>query len=111
MWDARDARQIICYVPASTRTDIYYISRKQIGNTLARDAIRYCLTNFEICTIDRLVVANALMLPGNDVEDNVIISCAVAEALDLIVTRNVGDFGHSPIPAVEPPDTLKHLIP
>lgn len=30
MWDARDAHQIIGYVPASSLTDLYYISRKQI---------------------------------------------------------------------------------
>lgn len=109
MWDARDARQIVCYVPASSLTDIYYISRKQIGNALAKSALEYCLANFEVCAVNRLVIEYALTLPGNDVEDNVIISCALAEALDLIVTRNIGDFTHSPISAVEPRDVLKHL--
>lgn len=89
MWDARDALQVICYVPASALTDLYYIGRKQIGNMQARDTLRYCLANFEICTVNRLIVEFALTLPGNDVEDNVIISCALNEALDLIVTRNV----------------------
>ena len=111
MWDARDAHQIICYVPASSLTDLYYISRKQIGNTQARDVLHYCLANFEICAVNRLIVEFALTLPGNDVEDNVIISCALNEALDLIVTRNVSDFKHSPIQAVKPPDVLKHLTP
>lgn len=109
MWDARDARQITCYVPASSLTDIYYISRKQIGNAQAKSALEYCLANFEVCAVNRLTIEHALTLPGNDVEDNVIISCALAEALDLIVTRNVADFAHSPIQAVEPPDVLKHL--
>lgn len=109
MWDARDARQISCYVPASSLTDIYYISRKQIGNDQAKSALEYCLVNFEICAVNRLVIEHALSLPGNDVEDNVIISCALAEAIDLIVTRNIGDFTHSPIQAVEPPEVLKHL--
>ena len=109
MWDVRDTRQIICYVPASTLTDLYYISRKKVGNAQARETLRYCLANFEICTVNRLVIEHALSLPGNDVEDNVIISCALAEALDLIVTRNVSDFSHSPIQAVEPPEIVNHL--
>ena len=109
MWNARDARQIVCYVPASALTDLYYISRKHIGNTRARDALHYCLANFEICAIHRLIVEHALTLPGNDVEDNIIIACALAEALDLIVTRNVSDFQHAPIQAIEPTDILTYL--
>ncbi len=111
MWYARDAHQVICYVPASSLTDLYYISRKQIGNMQARDSLRYCLANFEICAVDRPIIELALTLPGNDVEDNVIISCALSEALDFIVTRNTSDFQHSPIQAVEPPDVIKHLMP
>lgn len=110
MWDARDAQQITCYVPASSLTDVYYVSRKQIGNAQAKSALEYCLANFEVCTVNRLTIEHALTLPGNDVEDNVIISCALAEALDLIVTRNVGDFAHSPIQAVEPPNVVNHLL-
>lgn len=109
MWDARDAREIICYVPASALTDLYYISRKQVGNVQAGQVVRNCLANFEICTVNRLVLEYALTLPGNDFENNVMIACALAETVDLIVTRNVGDFKHSPIQAVEPPGVLKHL--
>ncbi len=109
MWDVRDAKQITCYVPASSLTDVFYISRKQIGNDQAKHALRYCLANFEIVTVSRLLIEHALTLAGNDVEDNVLISCALAEALDLIVTRDVGDFSHSPIKAIEPSDVVRHL--
>lgn len=30
-WDARDADQIACYMPASALTDVFYIARRQIG--------------------------------------------------------------------------------
>lgn len=109
MWDARDSHEVVCYVPASALTDLYYISRKHIGNAQAKNTLHFCMANFEICTVSRLTVEQALTLPSDDVEDNVIISCALAEALDLIITRNIADFRHSPIQAIEPPDIVRYL--
>jgi hypothetical protein len=48
-------------------------------------------------------------LAGNDFEDNIMIAAAVAASLDAIVTRNVADFAHSPIPVWEPAELLKRL--
>jgi hypothetical protein len=48
-------------------------------------------------------------LPGNDLEDNILIAAAVTASLDGIVTRNGIDFSHSPIPVWAPADLLKQL--
>ena len=44
-----------------------------------------------------------------DFEDNILIAAAVTSALDAIVTRNSGDFSHSPIPVWDPGELLKRL--
>lgn len=31
LWDARDADQLVGYLPASVLTDVFYIARRQIG--------------------------------------------------------------------------------
>ncbi|HEV3446105.1 MAG TPA: hypothetical protein VG099_15800, partial [Gemmataceae bacterium] len=48
-------------------------------------------------------------LAGNDFEDNILLAAAVGAALDAIVTRNVADFSHSPLPVWEPVELLKPL--
>jgi predicted nucleic acid-binding protein len=104
MWDARDAGQLECSVPGSALTDLYYICRNPtvLGPAAAKLAIEMVLQRFEILTIDRTVLQSALLLPGLDFEDNVQIACAVANRVDVIVTRDPVDFRHSPITAIEP---------
>jgi len=48
---------------------------------------------------------------GHDFEDNIQIACAQAAGLDLIVTRDVAGFRHSPIPSIEPPAIVGYLMP
>lgn len=48
-------------------------------------------------------------LPGNDFEDNILIAAAVTASLDAIITRNIADFAHSPIPAWELAELLQQL--
>ena len=58
---------------------------------------------------DKPTLLDADSLAGNDFEDNIMIAAAVAASLDAIVTRNVADFAHSPIPVWEPAELLKRL--
>ena len=75
----------------------------------ARSAIRSYLTSFEILTVDRQSLLDADRSPGTDFEDNIQIAAAVAASLDAIVTRNVADFAHAPIPVWEPAELLRRL--
>lgn len=110
-WQARDAGQLVAYLPASVLTDIFYISRRQVGKDQAFQAISRCLREFGLLATYRAVLDAALALPGPDFEDNVQIASAQAGAMDLIVTRNIADCRHSPIPAVEPTDVVSRLTP
>ncbi len=108
--DAREAGQLIGYLPASVLTDIF-VSRRLIGVDRAFEVVDRCLEDFELLPVDRTIIEAARRLPGNDFEDNVQIAGVLAAGLDLIVTRDIGGFAHSPIPAVEPPDVPEYLAP
>lgn len=71
--------------------------------------VRKYLSGFTILPIDKQTLLDADSLAGNDFEDNIMIAAAVAASLDAIVTRNVADFAHSPIPVWEPAELLKRL--
>lgn len=97
-------------VSASSITDIYYISRKRIGDTATRDAIWNILAIFDLAGIDAETYAIALNTPMEDFEDAVIAVCAAREQSDYVVTRDKG-FLHaeSPVPAISPQKLLEIL--
>jgi predicted nucleic acid-binding protein len=109
LWSARDAGQLIACLPASVLTDVFYIYRKQIGVDRAKAVIEECSRRFVILAVDHALMQTALSLPGSDCEDNVRIACAQLAAIDLIVTRNVADFVHSPVPVLDPPALIVRL--
>ncbi len=108
LWQARDTGRIITYISASAVTDIFYIARRQVGGVAALGSIDQSLA-LEIVPIDKETLLRARALPGSDFEDNVAIACAEAERLDFIITRNIDDFRHSPVPAIEPLALLPYL--
>jgi predicted nucleic acid-binding protein len=108
-WQAIDDGSILGCITASTLTDIFYIARKHDGLAGAFDAIRICLDTFALCQVDRRALEEALNLPGADFEDNLQIACATLADLDLIVTRNKGDFQHSTISVLTPAELLIQL--
>lgn len=88
---------------------IFYVGRRIVGTDPARTAVRDFLVAFEILAIDKQTLLDADALSGNDFEDNILIAAAVSAALDAIVTRNVADFSHSPIPVWTPVELLQRL--
>lgn len=109
LWQARDSGRLVTYIAASSLTDIFYIARRQIGNTAALASIDQSLV-LEIAPVDKAILLRARALPGSDFEDNVVIACAEAERLDFIITRNLDDFRHSYVAAIEP-QTLPNYLP
>ncbi len=108
LWQARDTGRLITYIPASVLTDIFYIARRQVGTVAALASIDRSLA-LEVVAVDKEILLRARALPGDDFEDNVGMACAEAERLDFIITRNIADFQHSPVNAIEPLTLLKHL--
>lgn len=109
VWNANHRRQIQGYLVATAVTNLFYIARKLVGHPLALRGVVDCLAAFEIVPVDKTMLTEAAALPGSDFEDNVLIRCAVAAQIDMIVTRNLTDFVHSPIPAISPGDLLNQI--
>jgi predicted nucleic acid-binding protein len=101
--------QVTCATTGLSLATIFYIGRRIVGTAAARAAVRKYLAAFVILPIDKQTLLDADALPGNDLEDNILIAVAVTASLDAIVTRNVADFSHSPLPVWEPAELLKRL--
>lgn len=109
LWDARDSGQVVCYLPVSILTDIFYIVRRHADIPTAFSALDRVFAAFGLFAVDAPLLLQARALPGNDFEDNVQIACAANAALDLIVTRNLSDFRHSPVTVIEPNQIIAHI--
>jgi predicted nucleic acid-binding protein len=101
--------QVTCATTTHSLATVFYVARKVVGTATARAAVQMCLRAFAILPIDKQTLLDADALPGNDLEDNMLIAAAVTAGVDAIITRNIADFSHSPIPVWEPAELLKQL--
>ena len=85
------------YVTATTLTDIFYIARKQMGAIVAKQYVSDILATMQVCTVDRRILQAAVASELSDLEDAVQLTCAVANNVDAIVTRNFAGFVDSPV--------------
>ncbi|MBW3543045.1 MAG: PIN domain-containing protein [Planctomycetes bacterium] len=101
--------QVTCAATALSLATAFYVGRRIVGTDQARIGIRTYLRAFEILPVDRPTLERADALPGNDLEDNIQIAAAEAATVDGIVTRNAGDFAHSPVSVWTPGELLQRL--
>jgi predicted nucleic acid-binding protein len=96
-------------ITGNSITDIFYISRKLVGEDTARRFIYNVLAIFDIAPVDGEVCGVALGLPMKDYEDAVLAACAEREEADYIVTRDVGFIREEgcPVPTIYPTDLLE----
>jgi predicted nucleic acid-binding protein len=90
------------YISASAVTDIYYIAKKSLGKTIAREAIKKMLQVFQPATVTDNDIFKALELEWSDFEDSVQYLVGENLSVGYIVTRNTQDFISGNIPAVTP---------
>ena len=110
LWEARDHGRIFLQLLASVLTDIYYITRKQVGAERARHLVGSCLTGFTILALDHSLLEEALRLPGTDFEDNVQIAAAQRAQSDVLVTRNPRDYTQAQLPVMEPLTFIEQFL-
>ena len=77
--------------------------------TDARGFIRDLLQFVEVAPSALAEVLTALDLPMKDLEDAMQVSAASSYGASSLITRNIGDYQRSPIPAVSPDKFLKQL--
>lgn len=109
MLQAAALGQVTCAATTLSLATTFYVGRKVVGNASARAAVKTYLTAFTILPIGKQTLVDAVVLTGNDFEDNILIAAAITASLDAIVTRNVADFAHSPIPVWQPAELLTRL--
>jgi hypothetical protein len=67
------------------------------------------LNTFRVCALTEALLHSAMNLSIDDYEDAVQAFSALTEGLDVIVTRDLKDFAHSPIRAVSPAEFVEEL--
>jgi predicted nucleic acid-binding protein len=97
------------FVTATTITDLYYITRKANGRTIAHDFIVDLLQIVDIADVDASVIREALHSEIDDFEDAIQESAAKKQAIQVIVTRNTADFANSVLQVYDPESFLKGL--
>lgn len=92
--------------PAHALTTLYYFVRKHASKPDAESALDHVLSHFQIGNLDASGWKKARTLPLSDFEDAVVAMVAESTASAFVITRNVSDFGGSPVPAITPTDFL-----
>ena len=109
VWQALDEQRVIGYITAAALTDVFYIARRATNLTVAHEAVQTCLETFQICTVDRQALEQAVALPGSDFEDNLHIACATIAGLDAIITRDKTGFKIAALSVLTPAELLAQL--
>ena len=104
VFDLLERGNIRGYVTATTMTNIYVYRKKTAGSKVAEICIKKLLTTrgLKFLSVDEQVLRNAEASAMTDFEDAVQAAAAEVAGIDLIVTRNIRDFRHSPVPAMSP---------
>jgi predicted nucleic acid-binding protein len=101
------ARPNVACLPGHALTTLHYIIAKYAAPNRADALVDWILAHLEIVPQDRAQFVRARSLGFTDFEDAALASAAEAAGCELIVTRNVADFGSSPVPAVTPEEFFR----
>lgn len=97
---------IIC---ALSIPNIVYIMRKELDPDGIKRIVQRLRSIVGIADLKEKDLINAVSLVFSDYEDAVQSACAERIGAEVIVTRNVGDFVNSRIPAIKPAELLERL--
>ena len=90
-----------------TISNLYYIVRPNLGDVTTRQFIRELTDFVYVAETDTGSIRFANRLPMADFEDAMQVAAAQACNAQFIVTRNIGDYKQSPIPAMTPKQALE----
>lgn len=97
------------FLCATTVTTIHYLLSKHLDKGKAIDSINSIMALFEIASVNRLVIENALKSKFSDFEDSVLHESARHAGAEYIITRNIKDFKKSTIPVYTATEFLSML--
>ena len=100
------------YVSASAITDIYYIANRALRDiVVVRNLLVQLFGIVGIASVSGREIRFALDLGWNDFEDAVQYSAALSARMDAVVTRDSSGYRLAQIPAYQPEQFLKMIIP
>ena len=94
------------FLCATTVTTIHYLLSKHLDKEKAITSINSIMALFEVASVNRLVIENALKSKFTDFEDSVLHESARHAGAEYIITRNIKDFKKTKIPAFTPTEFL-----
>ncbi len=100
-----EGEHVAC-LPGHALTTLHYIVAKHAGRKQAATLVDWVLAHLEVVAQDRAQFVRARSLIFEDFEDAALASAAEAAVCKCIISRNVADFRHSPVPAVTPEEFL-----
>jgi predicted nucleic acid-binding protein len=101
--------EITGFLCASTVTTIHYLLSKYLDKEKAIESINSLMALFEVASVNRLVIENALQSKFITFEDAVLHESARHAGAEYIITRNIKDFKKTKIPAFTPTEFLSML--
>ncbi|MEN3331840.1 MAG: hypothetical protein V7641_1205 [Blastocatellia bacterium] len=109
LWEAHEQGRLEAYISVITPVNVFYIARKLKGADTARQAVVELLAALRICPLDQATLEMALTLPFSDYEDAVQLASAIANHLDVLITRNLEDYKNAALPVFSPSEFLARL--
>ena len=99
------------FITASAVTDIYYIARKELKDSLqTKMLIRNLLQVVHVASVSEVDVWAALDSNWKDFEDSVQNAVAEHQRFDYIITRNPSDYKDSSLPVMTPQEFASKFI-
>lgn len=105
-----DVGRIEGIIAATTVTTIFYLATKSLGSKAAKSALREVLAVFDVATVDRDVLSNAMDLEFGDFEDAVLHEAARKADATAIVTRDGRGFANASLPVFSPRELLAAIV-
>jgi predicted nucleic acid-binding protein len=91
---------------ATTVTTIHYLLMRSMGKKDAAEVIGSLLKLFEVASVTRAVLEDALEADDKDYEDAVLYKAAYHAGADMIVTRDRTGFSKADMPVMNPRELL-----
>lgn len=98
--------KITAFISATTFTDIYYILRKQKGESWTFEFLQRLTALCKINPITEEIIIRAINNSYKDFEDDIQYYSAIINNLDAIVTRNIKDFPKDHITILQPEELI-----
>ncbi len=89
--------------------NIVYIMRKELDGEKIKEILTTLTSLFTVIDLRETDLLKAADLDFSDYEDALQAVCAARAKTNYIVTRNIRDFTHSPVPAIKPGELLERL--